>query len=524
MGFSDIGCFGSEIKTPNLDKLGFEGLRLTQFYNSSRCCPTRASLLTGLSPHQAGVGHMVDDWNVGPSYQGWLRNDTITVSEALKYGGYHTCYSGKWHVNWSFEPAPGDPIDKHHNKLGTLGYPHPAQRGFDDVYALMAGATSLYNPQHLLLQNEWVEAEQPGYYFTDAITNRAIDMIENRPQQKPFFLHLSHVAPHWPLHALECDIAKYADVYKVGWDTIRKERHAKLQQMGLIDSHWDCSPRDEFAPEWSSLSMRQKKWEASRMAVYAAMIDRLDQTVGRLINCLEENGISQNTVILFLSDNGGCAEFLKEDGWCKWYNHDTWDGRPMRLGEDSTITPGADDTFMSYGLPWANASNTPFRLFKHFVHEGGIASPAIISWPAHLKSARISHEPCHVQDVLPTFLDLANITMPTNSGVQTPVGESISSIIFNEAWKRDLPICFEHEGNSAIRKGKWKAVRQHPGKWELYDMEQDRTELVNLCNIHPKILHTLITEYEDWASVSEVRSWPPGNWPSWMSNDEFRKG
>ena len=196
----------------------------------------------------------------------------------------------------------------------------------------------------------------------------------------------------------------------------------------------------------------------------------------------------------------------------------------MRLGEDSTITPGADDTFMSYGLPWANASNTPFRLFKHFVHEGGIASPAIISWPAHLKSARISHEPCHVQDVLPTFLDLANITMPTNSGVQTPVGESISSIIFNEAWKRDLPICFEHEGNSAIRKGKWKAVRQHPGKWELYDMEQDRTELVNLCNIHPKILHTLITEYEDWASVSEVRSWPPGNWPSWMSNDEFRKG
>ena len=524
LGFSDIGCFGSEIHTPNLDKLGNNGLRLTQFYNSSRCCPSRASLLTGLSPHQAGVGHMVDDWGVGPEYQGWLREDAETIGEVLQKASYHTCYSGKWHVNWSFEPAPGEPVDIHHHKLGSKGYPHPKQRGFNDVYALMAGATSLFNPQHLLDQDEWINAEQPGYYITDAITDQAISMINNRPTDLPFFLHLSHIAPHWPLHALPDDIEKYKDFYNLGWDEIRFRRHEKLKQLGLIEKHWECSPRDEYAPEWSSLSVKRQHWEASRMATYAAMIDRLDQSIGRLLICLDENKITDNTIILFLSDNGGCAEFLNEDGWCKWYNHRTWDGLDMRLGEDESITPGAADTFMSYGLPWANASNTPFRLFKHFVHEGGIASPAIFSWPEKIKQSRILHEPCHVQDILPTFIEFANFKTHDSSIYQHPSGESFADLINNPDWKRSSPICFEHEGNSAIRKGPWKAVRKHPDEWELYDMRMDRTELHDLATAHPDVLKQLIDEYEMWCLDTGVRPWPPGKWPEWMTNDEFRKG
>ncbi|NKB62218.1 MAG: sulfatase-like hydrolase/transferase [Gammaproteobacteria bacterium] len=261
MGFSDIGCFGGEIETPNLDKLGFDGIRFSQLYNSSRCCPTRASLLTGLSPHQAGVGHMVDDWRVDPAYQGWLREDTVTIAEALKTGGYRTFYSGKWHVNWSFEPEVGLPGNTHHHKLGDPGYPHPLQRGFDRSYALMAGATSLFNPQHLLEQDQWIEPQQPDYYITDVITDKAIEMINEHVGSDPidrdylgsggsapFFLHLSHIAPHWPLQALPEDIEKYRNYYQKGWDRLRRDRHEKLQELGLIHSQWKCSERDEYAP------------------------------------------------------------------------------------------------------------------------------------------------------------------------------------------------------------------------------------------------------------------------------------
>jgi len=337
LGFSDIGCFGSEIQTPHLDGLGFSGVRLTQLYNCARCCPSRASILTGSSPHRAGIGHMVDDWNVGPAYQGWLREDTTTIAEALKPAGYRTLYSGKWHLNWSFEADPGQPADEHHRKLGTTGYPHPLQRGFDDVYAMMAGATSLFNPVHLLRQDSWVDPDQPGYYITDAITDEAIRMIEATDEQTPLFMHLSHIAPHWPLHALPEDIAKYRDTYKDGWDVIRKRRHARLQELGIIQRDWACSPRDEFAPEWSSLDPDRQAWESYRMAVYAAMVDRMDQSIGRVIKSLEQTNRLDNTIIVFLSDNGGSAEFLAEDGWCQWYGHPTWDGREMRLGNDPAV-------------------------------------------------------------------------------------------------------------------------------------------------------------------------------------------
>jgi len=527
MGFSDVGCFGSEIATPNLDRLGFGGCRLTQLYNSSRCCPTRASLLTGLSPHQAGVGHMVDDWGVGPAYQGYLRTDTITIAEAFKSAGYRTCYAGKWHVNWSFEPEPGQPTDCLHHRLGEPGYPHPRQRGFDDVYALMAGATSLFNPQHLLKQDQWIQPEQPGYYITDAITDHAIDMIDQSAKtEQPFFLHLSHIAPHWPLHALPDDIAKYKERYANGWDALRETRHRRLQDLGVIDPRWSCSLRDEQAPDWHSLSTAQQQWEASRMAVYAAMIDRMDQSIGRLINSIENRGMMDNTVVMFLSDNGGCAEYLQEDGWCKWYGHPTWDGRQVKLGNDITNQPGTDDSFMSYDLPWANASNTPFRLFKHFVHEGGISTPAVVYGPG-IKAGHIDHSPCHVMDIMPTLLELAGLEVPAHPDgrvVQKPEGESFATALAAAGWQRANPLCLEHEGNCAVRQGRWKAVRQYPQEWELYDMHDDRTELNDLSHIHPEILSELQQQYQQWAVHAGVKDWPPGPWPAWMDTDDFRAG
>lgn len=403
------------------------------------------------------------------------------------------------------------------------------QRGFDDVYALMTGATSLFNPQHLIQQDQWVEPEQPGYYITDAITDQAISMINTAvADDKPFFLHLSHVAPHWPLHAYKEDIEKYKDIYLIGWDQLRINRHEKLIRMGLIDSNWDCSERDPHAPEWDSLSSQQQRWEASRMAVYAAMIDRLDQSIGRLVSHLENINELDNTIILFLSDNGGCAEFLREDGWCQWYDHPTWDGRPMRLGNDLSIMPGPDDTFMSYDLPWANASNTPFRLFKHFVHEGGIATPAVVSWANRISSG-ICHAPCLVEDILPTFMDLAGLgphfDNHKKANSQTSYRcESFADALFDKPWQRRNPLCFEHEGNAAIRLGKWKAVKRHPDNWELYDMESDRTELVNLATCHTETLNQLIEQYNWWAETAGVRDWPPGDWPAWMSKEEFRTG
>ena len=514
--------------------LAASGIRFTQLYNSSRCCPTRASLLTGLSPHQAGIGHMVDDWGIGPAYQGWLREDTTTIAEALKTNGYRTCYSGKWHANWSFEADPDQAPDTHHKKLGSKGYPHPLQRGFDESYALMAGATSLFNPQHLLKQDQWIEPDQPGYYITDAITDEAIKMIGTvEESHQPFFLHLSHIAPHWPLHALPEDIEKYKNHYQIGWDKLRQARHQKLQQLGLIDTNWDCSVRDEYAPPWDSLSTAQQQWEASRMAVYAAMIDRMDQSIGRLITHLKTINQYENTLIMFLSDNGGCAEFLKEDGWCRWYGHPTWDGRPMRSGNLISIEPGADDTFMSYDLPWANASNTPFRLFKHYVHEGGISTPVVVSWPQVITTEQICHTPCHVQDILPTILDLTGTECPTSRNevrLQAPEGESFLPVIRNQlanqpdgqSWSRRKPICFEHEGNAAIRKDQWKAVRKYPDDWELYNMDQDRTEQNNLAKSCPEKLSELMQAYQEWALHCGVKDWPPGPWPEWMNTDEFR--
>lgn len=503
MGYSDIGCYGAEIHTPHLDRLATQGVRFSQMYNGARCCPTRASLLTGLHPHQAGVGHMVGNHGIR-EYQGYLRDDCITIAEALRAGGYRTLMSGKWHVGGSYDPLrpaswnPGGP-----------GHPTPRQRGFDRYYGTLDGAGSYFHPHALLCDDEVVQPAGSDYYYTDAITDHAIEMI-HEAADRPFFLYLSYTAPHWPLHALPQDIARYVGRYrKGGWDAVRTARHETLKWLGILSDKWDISPRDETAPAWSDV--RDKEWEDMRMAVYAAQIDRMDQGIGRVLDTLRELGLAENTLVMFLSDNGGCAEFLNEDGWATRYATQTPDGQLIRVGNIPGIMPGGPHTFMSYDLPWANASNAPFRLYKHWVHEGGIATPFIVHWPAVIRGGRIVHEPCHIVDIMATVLDAAGVPYPAEyngHAITPPEGESMLPALRGETWTRQRPLFWEHEGNCAMRDHEWKLVRRYPDDWELYNMVEDRTELHDLAARDRGRVQRMAAEWQEWATRCGVRPWP----------------
>ena len=509
MGFSDIGCYGSEIRTPTLDRLAAGGVRFSQFYNCARCCPTRASILTGLYPHQAGVGHMVGDRHVGPAYQGFLRDDCVTVAEVLRAAGYRTLMSGKWHVGGGYtgnRPETWRPGEPRH--------PIPVQRGFDRHYGMLGGAGSYFHPPYMIDDDRLIDpGRQPGYYLTDAISEQAVAMIDDAvARQQPFFLYAAYTAPHWPLHAWPDDIERYRGRYaRGGWDAVRTARHEQLKAAGLLDPRWPISPRDEQAPPWPDVPAKQ--WEDLRMAVYAAQVDRMDQGVGRIVAALEANGVMDNTLILFLSDNGGCAEFVAEDTGTPQphrYNIPTPDGRPIRVGNTPRIDPGPDDTFASYDLPWANASNTPFRLYKHWVHEGGIATPMIAHWPGVAAAGAAAHAPCHVIDIMATCLDAAGIEHPAEfeGHPVTPIeGESFLPAIRGQRWARQRAICWEHEGNRAVRLDHWKLVSKYPGPWELYDMSTDRTELDDLSGRNPGKLRELTALYDAWAPRVGVVPW-----------------
>ncbi|MFC1718647.1 arylsulfatase, partial [Candidatus Poribacteria bacterium] len=508
MGFSDIGCYGAEIQTPNLDRLAENGMRFSQMYNCARCCPTRASLLTGIYPHQAGVGLMVG--NAGtPAYQGYLRDDCVSIAEVLRSQGYRTLMSGKWHVGGPYA------VDKPETwqRAGDEGHPTPLQRGFDRYYGTLTGAGSYFKPPTLMDQDAFVEPEGDIYYFTDAVSDNAVQMIEEcADDDAPFFLYTAYTAPHWPLHALPEDIARYKGKYRVGWDKIRTQRHEELKGSGLLNRKWDISPRDEKAPPWEDAKL--KDWEDLRMAVYAAQIDRMDQGVGKIVNKIRDLGMEDNTIIMFLADNGGCAEFLREEGksgtWPEHYSIPTRDGRPVYVGNKPGLEPGPDDTFMSYDLPWANASNSPFRLYKHWVHEGGIATPFIVHWPAAVGSG-IVHEACHVIDIMATCLEASGIAYPSEFNGQeiTPMeGESLVPLLRGNTWTRERPIFWEHHGNSAVRMDEWKLVRKHPTDWELYNMTADRTELSDLIQKNQSKVEELSAEYVEWAARYGVRDWP----------------
>jgi arylsulfatase len=520
MGYSDLGCMGGEIQTPNLDALAAGGARLTQFYNTARCCPTRASLLTGLHPHAAGMGHMGEKTKY-EGYTGTIHSRCVTIAEAIKPAGYRTYAVGKWHVTHPY--GPNGPITH-----------YPLQRGFDKYYGTITGAGSYYDPTTLCRGNTFItvgndpEYKPKTFYYTDAITDNAIRFIQQHrieSPDKPFFLYLAYTAAHWPLHAKPGDIAKYKGKYDVGYDVIRKEREARMRKLGLLSPQWKTTPT---AGNWDSVT--DKAWEARCMETYAAMVDCVDQGVGRIVAELKAKGQLDNTLILYLQDNGACAETIgrkaspapkdpapRDKDWLQpkiWPPMQTRDGRAVRSGPD--VMAGAEDTYLSYGEFWANVSNTPYREYKHWVHEGGISTPLIVHWPDGMKSAtkgRLVSEPGQLPDIMATCLDIAGAEYPklyNGNDIVPMAGKSLKPLLISDVGKlEDRLLFWEHEGNRAVRTRDWKLVAKGPGAtWELYDMNQDRTELNDLASKHPQRIKNLSHAWEKWAIENKVLSWP----------------
>jgi len=493
MGYSDIAPYGGEIDTPNLTALAEGGLKFTQFYNTGRCCPTRASLLTGCYPHEASIGHMTNppenpdqhDYGV-PGYRGFLNNNTVTIAEVLKEAGYRTLMTGKWHLGYSDEKM------------------WPLQRGFDKFYGLIPGATNLFKPEYprgITVGNDSIRITDDDYYTTDAFTDEAIRFIgetEKNEKKSPFFLYLAYNAPHWPIQAPQEVIDKYKGKYSEGWQKLREERYARMKKMGLIDPDWELTPQD--SREWDSLDAEKKKEMDLRMAIYAAMVDRMDQNIGKLVDSLKARGEYDNTVIMFLNDNGACAEFSELGS-----------GPAERLETKEGYV-------LSYGRAWANASNTPYREYKHWLHEGGMATPFIAHWPKGIpqeKRGQTIREYGFLPDLMATSVDLAEATYPKSYRGNEIVPTSGKSLLplFREAPKRihTEPIFWEHEGNKAVRIGKYKLVQKwEPNatdNWELYDMEKDRTEMHDLSKEMPERTQEMIALYDDWARKSNVLPW-----------------
>ncbi|MGZ4429688.1 MAG: arylsulfatase [Nocardioidaceae bacterium] len=498
MGFSDIGCYGGEIETPNLDRLGREGVRFTQFYNTARCSPSRASLMTGLHPHQVGVGILNFD-DTPDGYPGDLSEQCVTVAEALREAGYATYLSGKWHLSSDMETPNGS---------------WPTRRGFERFFGTLEGAGSFYRPRTLMREetNVEAEAEQPGWFYTDAISENAATFIEQHHAERgddPLFLYLAYTAPHWPLHAHPADIERYSGRFDAGWDALREDRLDRLVKEGLLEGGSELAERDPRVTPWSETADRD--WEARRMEVYAAQVDRMDQGVGQVLDTLERLGRLDNTLVVFLSDNGGCAEEMPPDSVRDFVTafvpmqETTREGEPVVPGNVPGLMPGSEATYQSYGRSWAHLSNTPFREYKHWVHEGGIATPLILHWPAGLPAPAaaeaVFRSPHQLVDVLPTLLDAAGASYPDRRG-ELPVppaeGRSMLPGLRGEPTEA-ADLFWEHEGNAAVRSGDWKLVRKHGGAWELYDVAADRAEQQDRAGAHPDLVGDLAARYEAWA-------------------------
>lgn len=525
MGFSDVGCYGGEIDTPTLDGLAKSGLRFTQFYNTARCCPTRASLLTGLYPHQAGIGHMMDDRG-HDGYRGDLNRNCVTIAEALKPAGYAAYAVGKWHVT-KFTRPQGDAEKRN----------WPLQRGFDRFYGTIHGAGSFYDPNSLARDNTLISPYadpqyQPAeYFYTDAISDHAARFIREhtaRAGDKPFFLYVAYTAAHWPMHAKEADIAKYKGKYDAGYEPVRLARWEKAKRLGLIDPGWQLSPQ---TGQWSDVKNRE--FESRCMEVYAAMVDRMDQGIERIVEELKRQGQFDNTLIFFLQDNGGCAEPMGRGGEFKprpdkpplppmnpadlqfdMIPKQTRDGFPVRQGYG--VLPGPADTYIGYGRDWANVSNTPFREYKHWVHEGGISTPLIVHWPGGIASGqrnKLVHAPGHLIDIMATCVDVAGAKYPKEVGgenIKPMEGVSLRPAFMGKPLNRPNPIFWEHEGNRAVREGRWKLVAKENKPWELYDMEADRTETNDLAAQRPDKVKELAAKWDAYAARANVL--PLGGW------------
>jgi len=496
VGFSDIGCYGSEIPTPNLDALAAHGVRFTQFYNTARCSTSRASLLTGLYSHQAGMGWldgMVKPESLGT--HGRLHDRCVTMAEVLGSTGYHTSMVGKWH-------------------LGQQNGTTPWNRGFQRTATTQFG--ELYFPversaepcKYVYLDGRKVPSNSPevgtgNWYATSMFTDWALKFVDDaKEKQKPFFLYFAHGAAHFPLKAPADFIAKYRGKYKAGWDKLREVRHAKQIELGMVDPKWPMSPRPEEVKAWDSLTAEEQDRFDNVMAVYAAMIDGIDQSVGRMVAGLKERGMLDNTLILFMCDNGGNAE-----------------GGPNGVTQGEVI--GSPDSHVLLGMSWATLNNTPLRRYKHFTHEGGVSSPFIAHWPAGIPAARmgqIENQPGHLIDIMTTVMDVTGSTYPSEFNhhrILPAEGVSLRPAFLGQPLHRVKPIFWEHEGNRAVRSGPWKAVMKFKGEWELYNIEEDRTEQHNLAGINKAITGLLAKQWEDWAASSFVDPWtlpPTNNW------------
>ncbi len=469
MGFSDIGCYGGEIDTPNIDRLAAEGLKFRQFYNNAKCTTTRASLITGLYPRQTGP---------------LLKPNMVTIAEVLKQAGYRTALSGKWH-------------------LGSNKPRRPSDRGFDEYYGLLDGCCNFFDPSRpdpkfkggrvrVFAKNDQRITEFPDeFYTTDAFTDFALDFVDRVTKEEkkpPFFLHVCYTAPHYPLHAKPEDIKKYQGKYLEGWEKVRRERHRRQIEMGLVDPEWKLPQPNREVEAWDNAA--NKDWQDLRMAVYAAMIDCMDQNIGRLLAKLKETGQEENTIVMFLSDNGGCAE--------------------TPGGNNPEQIPGPKEFYTHVGPGWAYAQNTPFRRYKQWVHEGGISTPFIVRWPGHVKPDTLTNQVGHIIDILPTCADLGGTTYPKTYNVEDilPV-EGLSLLPIFQGKKREphKTLYWEWAGNRAIRQRQWKLCwDKGVKKWELYNIETDRTETNDLAQYNRNRVQEMTEAWFDWAETTGVKN------------------
>jgi arylsulfatase A-like enzyme len=486
MGFSDLQCYGGDVPTPNINKLAGEGVRFTQFYNTARCSPSRAALLTGLYPHEAGMGfldNMVVPGSKGT--QGRLRDDCVTMAEVLDDAGYFTIMTGKWH-------------------LGSMHGTPPHERGF--TRSLAAPIGELYFPDQdqrrdvgLVLNGVRHDLNDPifgkNWYGPDLITEWGLKFIDEAiAENKPFFYYLPHSATHFPLQVPAEDIARYRGKYMVGWDNLREERHKRQIEMGLVDPKWEMTPLPPDVPEWSTVSDKDRDRFDNIMAIDAAMIDRLDKSVGTLVEGLKKRGVLDNTVIMIMCDNGGNAE----------------SGPRGRLEGKN---PGDPHSTVYLGMCWATLANTPFWRYKHFTHEGGVATPLIVHWPngiAKDRENKLEPQPGHLVDIMPTVVELTGAKYPAEfkgHKIQPEEGTSLVPAIAGKPIDRQQPIYFAHEGNRGLRDGKWKLVMKFKGPWELYDMEADRTERHNVIKENPDCAEKMIANWDAWAKRADVDEW-----------------
>lgn len=514
MGFSDLGCYGGEINTPNIDFLANNGIRYTQFYNTSRCCPTRASLLTGLYNQQAGIGKMTDDDNT-PGYRGHLTENTVTLAEVLKSAGYQTAMTGKWHVsNTIVQKNPQDQLDwlNHKKDFGDFSpvAQYPTNRGFDRYFGNIWGVVDFFDPFSLVSGTTPVRQVPKNYYHTDAISDTTVAYIKSFAQSaKPFFLYVAHTAPHWPLMALPEDIAKYKDTYKAGWDAIRQARYQKMAKIGLIDSN-----QTKLAKRWQNdLSWENnpdKEWDARAMAVHAAMIDRMDQGIGRMLKALRETGQLDNTLIVFLSDNGASPENCAAYGPGFDRPNQTRDGRPIIYDLKKQVMPGPQTSFASIGQRWANVANTPYQYWKAESAEGGIHTPMIAYWPNGIKAKRGSYsaQVGHVMDFMRTFVELTGASYPKkfNGHPITPMtGISLVPSFNGKASPGHITLFNEHFGARYARSGNWKLVSaSRDSTWQLFNLAHDKTETQDVAAKYPAKVSQLDSLWRQWAFTHQV--------------------